>query len=105
MKFQLASALVFACLSIVSADNLACPVTSGLESPQLEKAYDCWKKFLEKKTFVENGLTGDNVVHESELPANARVVGLDTRPPVDYIPTRLNIRKNADGVIDRVTLG
>ncbi|MEY9839641.1 hypothetical protein [Streptacidiphilus sp. EB103A] len=97
---------------VARADELrssapACPLTSHLVSPQLEKALDCWQRLLVGKTIVENGRpVGPDQISASDLPQeNARVVGPDTPVSVDYVPNRLNITTNAQGLIDKVTLG
>ena len=96
----------------VPADGLrlsapACPVTSNLVSPQLEEALDCWQRLLVGKTVVEDGLpVGPDQISASELPQeNARVLGPDTPATLEYVPNRLNIMKNSQGLIYKVTLG
>jgi hypothetical protein len=85
----------------------ACPLTTDLVSPQLETALACWQKLLVGKTIVENGQpVGPNQISTSDLPReNARVVGPSTPVSIDYVPNRLNIMTNAQGLIYKVDLG
>ena len=85
----------------------ACPLTSNLVSPQLEKALDCWQRLLVGKTIVANGLpVGPGQISASALPQqDARVVGPNTPVSLDYVPNRLNIMTNAQGLIYKVDLG
>lgn len=97
---------------VARADGLrssapACPLTTNLVSPQLDKALDCWQRLLVGKTIVENGRpVGPDQISASDLPQeNARVLGPDTPVSLDYVANRLNIMKNAQGLIYKVTLG
>ncbi len=59
------------------------------------------------KTIVANGQpVGPNQISTSDLPQeNARVLGPDTPVSLDYVPNRLNIMENSQGLIYKVTLG
>ena len=85
----------------------ACPLTSDLVSPQLETALACWQQLLVGKTIVANGQpVGPDQISTSQLPQeNARVLGPDTPVSPDYVPNRLNIMTNSQGLIYKVTLG
>jgi hypothetical protein len=87
--------------------SLGCPLTSHLVSPQLETALACWQNLLVGKTIVENGQpVGPNQISSSDLPKeDARVLSPDTPVSLDYVPNRLNIMENAQGLIYKVTLG